>query len=71
MKIKGQTVVVEYREQLRALIAQAVGQASMCWSPRPKGVFQSSEAIPIVDDAVKGIEELNHVYAEGKDANEN
>lgn len=31
------------------LIGEAIGEASMCWDPRPTGVFESDRASGIVD----------------------
>lgn len=34
---------------LKQIIGEAVGEASMCWSERPTGVFDSERASRIVD----------------------
>lgn len=40
------------------LIMAAIGQASMCWDPRPSNqVFCSEEAIDIVKDLIKKLNE--------------
>lgn len=39
----------ERPEGLSALVGEAVGAASVCWDPKPEGVFQSEEASAIVD----------------------
>jgi hypothetical protein len=44
-------------EQLQALIYQAIGQASMCWSERPKGVFDCAEADKIAQELFVAIQE--------------
>ena len=35
--------------KIRALLIEAVGRASMCWEPKPDGVFDSTEAIITAD----------------------
>lgn len=39
----------ERPEGLSTLVGEALGAASMCWDPKPEGVFQSEEASAIVD----------------------
>lgn len=36
-------------DSLREVIGQAIGEASMCWSETPKGIFNSTKAACIVD----------------------
>ncbi len=36
-------------EALRDAVFQALGEASMCWSETPKGVFDSEQAVKIGD----------------------
>ena len=43
--------------ELQRIIGEAIGQASMCWSETPKGVFDSTMAIKIRDEVVRAIEE--------------
>ena len=43
-------------ERLRELVFQALGQASMCWSEIPRGVFDSEQAIQIGNELMKAIE---------------
>jgi hypothetical protein len=49
--------------QLRDFVFTALGAASMCWSPRPTGVFKSEEAAEIGEMLMKNIkkycDELN------------
>ncbi len=44
---------------LQHLVYEAVGTASMCWKPRPSGVFDSSEASDVANDLVRSIEKLS------------
>jgi hypothetical protein len=32
---------------LEEIVYQAIGHASMCWNPRPEGIFDSTEASKI------------------------
>ena len=41
-----------YEEDLKKVIGEAIGEASMCWSETPSGVFDSSKASEIVDKVV-------------------
>ena len=43
-------------ENLRQFLGEAVGEASMCWSETPKGIFDSTKASEIVDSLVKQLE---------------
>ena len=46
-------------DNLRSVVMQAIGQASMCWEfPERAGVFQSDQAIKVAE---KLIEEINSV----------
>ena len=40
---------------LREILGIAVGEASMCWQPIPKGVFDSSNAIKVTDKLEQAI----------------
>jgi len=40
---------------LKEIIEQAIGQASMCWSPYPTGVFDSSKACKITGNLITKI----------------
>lgn len=40
------------------LIFQALGEASMCWSETPKGVFDSTRAKEIGEKLCKNLEEI-------------
>lgn len=42
-------------DDLSRLVFEALGGASMCWDPRPTGVFQSEEAIEIAERLLKAI----------------
>ena len=44
------------RKELTTEVFEAMGEVSMCWNPRPTGVFDSSEAKRIGDELMKKIE---------------
>ena len=44
-------------DTLSEKVHQAIGEASMCWSEIPKGVFNSTRAIEIADELIEAIEE--------------
>ena len=35
--------------EIKRIIGEAIGEASMCWEPRPTGVFLSDRASSIID----------------------
>jgi hypothetical protein len=41
--------------ELEALVFQALGQASMCWSETPKGVFQDQQVVKIGENLIAAI----------------
>lgn len=43
------------KEELKTIIAQAVGAASMCWTQTPQGVFDTTQAIQVATDLYKSI----------------
>jgi len=43
-------------EAIRERIGQIIGEASMCWSETPKGVFESEKAKALVDEIMSHIE---------------
>lgn len=45
------------KKDLTTKVFEALGEASMCWSETPKGVFESSNAKRIGDQLVKDINE--------------
>ena len=45
------------QEDLQGEIGIAMGAASMCWKPRPSGVFQSDETFKIAKSLEKSIDE--------------
>lgn len=45
-------------EALNKIICEAVGAASLCWDPKPTGVFDSSEASRVCEDALNRIKAL-------------
>lgn len=44
-------------DSIEEIVGQLAGAASMCWEPRPTGVFVSEEASAFVDAAVEAIRE--------------
>lgn len=46
--------------QLSRILHEMAGAASMCWEPRPEGVFDSSKAIEFVEGALTEIRALLH-----------
>ena len=44
-------------KEIKELIGQAIGEASMMWSEIPKGVFESTKASKLVDRTVEAIEQ--------------
>ena len=45
-----QAVLPATATRLAEAIGQAIGEASMCWSPTPTGVFDSTRASSVLDD---------------------
>lgn len=45
------------KEKLRELVFINLGQASMCWSEIPKGVFNSTKAVELGEEIMKAIDE--------------
>jgi hypothetical protein len=46
-----------YMDKLEELVYVSIGHASMCWSERPKGVFDGAEARKVAEELLKGIRE--------------
>ncbi|MEF3692246.1 MAG: hypothetical protein V3574_04310 [Candidatus Moraniibacteriota bacterium] len=44
------------KENYKTIVNEAIGEASMCWTETPKGVFVSERAIKISDKLVETIE---------------
>lgn len=44
-------------DNLRDAIFQALGQVSMCWSERPRGVFQDEQATEIGERLLEAIQQ--------------
>lgn len=42
-------------KSLETIIGEAIGEASMCWSETPKGIFDSVRASAIVDEVMSAI----------------
>ena len=51
-------ITEEKKELIKNTIAFSIGGGSMCWNPRPEGVFDSEKAIEIVDATVLKILEI-------------
>lgn len=47
--------------ELERLVFTAMGEASMCWEKRAKGVFDSEAAVDVAHRLIKDIRELYHV----------
>jgi hypothetical protein len=47
------------KEKLREIIMAAIGEASMCWSELPKGIFESDRAIKIGEELILKINALD------------
>ena len=46
------------REEIKKILGELAGFASLCWSETPKGVFESTQASKAVDQAAQEIVEL-------------
>jgi hypothetical protein len=51
----------EEQESIEQIIAQAIGEASMCWSETPKGAFDSTLAKEICDRVVSKVKRRHHL----------
>ena len=50
--------ITEHQDRMiKQIIGEGCGTASVCWSPKPTGVFQSEVASGVVDSSVKRIYE--------------
>ena len=47
-------------------ITELVGEASMCWEPRPTGVFSSDKAMDIANRIMQAVNEEIRLTAEFK-----
>lgn len=56
---------------LKEFLGQAIGEASMCWSETPKGIFDSTKASKIVDNLIRNLEAdnlfINHIQSHLKE----
>jgi hypothetical protein len=43
---------VDFEDEIRRAIGECAGAVSMCWDPRPDGVFDSTQAVTYVEGAV-------------------
>ena len=48
----------------RSFVCEQVGKASMCWSDRPKGIFDSEQAVKIVNEITAEYEKVVKINAE-------
>ena len=48
----------EHKKALKRILGYYFGQASMCWSKTPKGIFDSTRALSIVEETAKNIDFL-------------
>jgi hypothetical protein len=55
-------------DPLATLLGEAVGAASVCWEPKPEGVFQPEQASAIVDDLLASLRPMLDVQATDADA---
>lgn len=53
---------VTKKEQLESVVFQALGTASLCWIPKPAGVFDSQTAKEVGDALVEAIRKLFMLY---------
>lgn len=53
---------VTKREKLESLVYQACGTASLCWNPKPTGIFDSSTAKEVGDALIRALEKLDREY---------
>ena len=53
---KDKTMETLEKQDLTAIVFEALGEASMCWSETPKGVFESTHAKEIGDRVMEAIE---------------
>lgn len=51
-------MTIELRMKITQQMGFAVGYASLCWEPKPHGVFNSTQASKAVDHAMKYIDPL-------------
>jgi hypothetical protein len=50
------------REEIRQLIGEAMGYASMCWDPKPTGEFESTRAKEMADQVIKTFEDRDQEW---------
>lgn len=63
-------------EKFKEIVGIAIGEASVCWSEVPKGIFNSDRAIEICERIIKAHKEcLNHEspphFSDRSEVNEN
>lgn len=56
------------KEKLEKLVYQAIGNASLSWDPKPKGCFDSSQALTIGEELVDEIIKLEEQDKELEEA---
>src|SRR5712691_6605882 len=47
-------------EELESIVFQGLGEASMCWSERPKGAFDIGNAKRIGEEIMQAVKEVLH-----------
>ena len=50
------------KEQLKTKVFESLGEASMCWSETPKGVFDSNNAERIGNELLEFIDNIGKTY---------
>lgn len=50
------------REKLHSIVFQALGTASMCWDPKPTGIFDSATAGEVGEALLAALEKLDWQY---------
>lgn len=56
----------QLKKEIQEKVFQSLGQASMCWTETPKGIFKSEEAKQIGDKLVSFLEtKLRQAYQAG------
>jgi hypothetical protein len=51
----------ETHKEIETLIGEAIGEASMCWSETPQGIFDSTRAREICDRLTEAVKRRHHL----------
>jgi len=54
---EGRKCPIHEKDRIREKVFQAIGEASMCWSETPKGIFESSRAEKIGEELLSDIKQ--------------